>query len=172
MSGSDGRCVLYADWTILAMDRKTLFGRWPRRVCHSSHSGRNPSDGEIVTRMADAVEQLSASIARVAKMIPPQGKLREAISNGGGGTHGTRVQIDFCPLPSARSNGRTDRKVSNKGRWRSALLLMCARLPAPTRLNGLPATQPQRSVQCRQDNRPASGAPMRSSSSPSRRQED
>jgi hypothetical protein len=50
--------------------------------------GRSPNDGEIVTGMADAVKQLSASIARAAKMIPPQGRLRDAMSNGGGATVG------------------------------------------------------------------------------------
>jgi uncharacterized lipoprotein YmbA len=85
---NDGRCVLIADWTILDTDRRAVLATGRGAFVTPPIRGRNPSDGEIVTGMADAVEQLSASIARAAKMLPPQDKLRNAMSNGGGGTVG------------------------------------------------------------------------------------
>jgi uncharacterized lipoprotein YmbA len=77
-----GRCVLIADWTILDTDRKTAMSVGRGTFVTPSVPGRDSSDREIVTEMADAVEQLSESIARAAQTLAAQGKLRDAMSNG------------------------------------------------------------------------------------------
>ncbi len=67
----NGHCVLAANWTILDTDRTVVLaaGRGTFMV-PTARSGK-PSDGEVVSAMAEALRQLAENIALAAKALPP-----------------------------------------------------------------------------------------------------
>jgi uncharacterized protein len=74
---SNGHCVLAANWTILDTDRTVVLttGRGTF-IVPPDRSGK-PSDGAVVSAMAEAIKQLAESIALAAEALPPRADLRE-----------------------------------------------------------------------------------------------
>lgn len=66
-----GHCVLVADWSILDADRRTPSAAG-RGTFTTAAVGVSPSDGAIVTAMADAVRQLADRIASTAAALSPR----------------------------------------------------------------------------------------------------
>jgi uncharacterized lipoprotein YmbA len=68
---SSGRCVLAANWTILDTDRTAVLAAGHGTFVVPPAAAGKPTDGAIVSAMAEALRQLAASIAVAAKALPP-----------------------------------------------------------------------------------------------------
>jgi len=77
----NGHCVLAANWTILDTDRTAILAAGRGTFIVPSDRGGKPSDGAVVSVMAEALRQLAESIARAAKALPSQAELRDAMTN-------------------------------------------------------------------------------------------
>ena len=67
----NGHCVLAANWTILDTDRTGVLAAGGGTFIVPSDRSGKPSDGAVVSAMADALGQLAESIAVAAKALPP-----------------------------------------------------------------------------------------------------
>ena len=81
----NGHCVLAADWTILNTDRTVVLAAGRGTFVVPADRSGKPSDGTVVSAMAEAVRQLSESIAQAAKTLPPRAESRDAMTNQGEG---------------------------------------------------------------------------------------
>jgi len=72
----NGRCVLAANWTILDTDRTVVLATGRGTFIVPSDGSAKPSDGVVVSAMAEALRQLAESIAQAAKALPAQGLAR------------------------------------------------------------------------------------------------
>jgi uncharacterized lipoprotein YmbA len=68
----DGRCVLAANWTILDTDRTVVLAAGRGTFLVPSDRGGKPSDGAVVSAMAEALRQLAENIATAAKALEHQ----------------------------------------------------------------------------------------------------
>ncbi len=68
----NGHCVLAANWTILDTDRTVVLAAGGGTFIVPAEGSGKPSDGAIVSAMAEALGQLAESIALAAKALPPQ----------------------------------------------------------------------------------------------------
>jgi ABC-type transport auxiliary lipoprotein component len=68
----NGRCVLAANWTILDTDRTVVLATGRGTFIVPSDGSGKPSDGAVVSAMAEALGQLAESIALAAKALPPR----------------------------------------------------------------------------------------------------
>lgn len=66
-----GRCVLAANWTILDTERTGVLTAGRGTFTVPSDGSAKPSDGAVVSAMAEALRQLADSIARAVKALPP-----------------------------------------------------------------------------------------------------
>jgi len=67
----NGHCVLVANWTILDTDHRAVVSTGRGTFMTAPVGSGNWRDGEVVSAMADALEQLAESIALAAKALPP-----------------------------------------------------------------------------------------------------
>jgi uncharacterized protein len=77
----NGHCVLAANWTILDTDRTVVLAAGRGTFTVPSDHGGKPTDGAVVSAMAEALRQLADSIAVGAKALPPRADLRDAMTN-------------------------------------------------------------------------------------------
>jgi uncharacterized lipoprotein YmbA len=77
----NGHCVLAADWTILGTDRTVVLAAGRGAFIVPSAGSGKPSDGAIVSAMAEALRQLAENIALAVKALPPRADLRDAMTN-------------------------------------------------------------------------------------------
>jgi uncharacterized lipoprotein YmbA len=75
----NGHCVLAANWTILDSDRTVVLASGRGTFVPPDRSGK-PSDGAVVSAMAEALRQLAESIALAAQALPPRADVREAMT--------------------------------------------------------------------------------------------
>ena len=73
----NGHCVLAANWTILATDRTVVLATGRGTFVVPPDRSSKPSDGAVVSAMAEALRQLAESIAVAAQALPPRADLRE-----------------------------------------------------------------------------------------------
>jgi uncharacterized protein len=76
----NGHCVLAANWTILDTDRTVVLAAGRGTFVVPSAGGK-PSDGAVVSAMAEALRQLAENIALAAKALTPRADLRDALTN-------------------------------------------------------------------------------------------
>jgi uncharacterized protein len=77
----DGHCVLAANWTILDPDHRVVLAAGRGTFLVPSDRSGKPSDGAVVSAMAEALRQLAENIAQAAKGLPPRADLRDAMTN-------------------------------------------------------------------------------------------
>jgi uncharacterized protein len=68
----NGHCVLAANWTILDTDRTVVLAAGRGTFSVPAEGGGKPSDGAVVSAMAEALGRLAESIALAAKALPPR----------------------------------------------------------------------------------------------------
>jgi uncharacterized lipoprotein YmbA len=68
----NGHCVLAANWTILDTDRTVVLAAGRGMFSVPAEGSGKPSDGAVVSAMAEALGQLAESIAQAAKALPPR----------------------------------------------------------------------------------------------------
>jgi uncharacterized lipoprotein YmbA len=68
----NGHCVLAANWSILDTDRTVVLATGRGTFIVPPDRSGKPSDGAVVSAMADALRQLAESIALAAKALPPR----------------------------------------------------------------------------------------------------
>jgi uncharacterized lipoprotein YmbA len=68
----NGHSVLAANWTILDTDRTVVLAAGRGTFIVPPDRSGKPSDGAVVSAMADALRQLAESIALAAKALPPR----------------------------------------------------------------------------------------------------
>jgi uncharacterized protein len=72
-----GHCVLAANWTILDSDRTVVLAAGRGTFVVPPDRSGKPSDGAVVSGMAEALRRLADSIAPAAKALPPNADLRD-----------------------------------------------------------------------------------------------
>jgi uncharacterized lipoprotein YmbA len=77
----NGHCVLAANWTILDTDRTVVLAAGRGTFLVPPDGSGKPSDGAVVSAMAEALRQLAENIALAAKALPPRAGLRDAMTN-------------------------------------------------------------------------------------------
>jgi hypothetical protein len=78
----NGHCVLAANWTIIGADRTAVLAAGRGTFIVPPDRSGKPSDGAVVSGMAEALRQLAENIALAAKALPPQAGLRDGAGSG------------------------------------------------------------------------------------------